>query len=365
MANSFLLGFLRGGKKPTIPALIKRADCLWSFHLTGQGKGRRGRKRKEKKNKNVGFFLTGFIIIFAVFAVVAFFASYYLFFIKTQTPVKNSESENRNYHIVVTGNSENELFLRQVYEGASSLSELYNSVVEFYVPSSQAEEVSNQSLFDYVSYVNADCVIAYIDSSYSSISVPRRVDETPIPLVATGQYLPGLQQISFIGNSYWELGKKIGDETVLFLKNGGRAIIVSGITPNQNYSSLMNSLQDVLKSHDNISYSVMESPTPEFLMEHEEESEVLLVCLTEEDTIKTAQLLMGMNLSSDKNIDLIGFGTNETCQLYLQKGLISELISLDPKKIGENAIREFYEFRTKGYANSYIAADVKISRSGK
>ena len=32
MANSFLLGFLRGGKKPTIPALIKRADCLWSLY---------------------------------------------------------------------------------------------------------------------------------------------------------------------------------------------------------------------------------------------------------------------------------------------------------------------------------------------
>ena len=40
-----------------------------------------------------------------------------------------------------------------------------------------------------------------------------------------------------------------------------------------------------------------------------------------------------------------------------------ELVSLDPQKIGEAAIREWFEYRTKGYANSYITADVKISRA--
>jgi len=39
------------------------------------------------------------------------------------------------------------------------------------------------------------------------------------------------------------------------------------------------------------------------------------------------------------------------------------LISQNPEKIGESAIEELFEYRTKGYANSYITADVKISRS--
>lgn len=321
----------------------------------------------EKKSKSANSFLPGFIVLFTLFAVLAFCLFYYILFIMPKrAPVKSSDSDNRNYHIIVTGNSENELFLRQVYEGASKLSGIYNSVVEFYVPSSQAEEISNQSLFDYASYVNADCVIAYTDSSYNIISVPRRVDETPIPLVTTGQYIPTLQQISFIGNSYWELGKRIGDETASFLKNGGHAIIISSSTnTNSNYSSLMNSIQDVLKTHESISYTVMETVQPEDLMNRNSEEEILLVCLTDEDTINTAQTLVEINLISEEQIGLIGFGTNETCQLYLQKGIISELISLDPEKIGETAIREFFEFKTKGYANSYIAADVKITRSAK
>ena len=60
---------------------------------------------------------------------------------------------------------------------------------------------------------------------------------------------------------------------------------------------------------------------------------------------------------------LIGIGGNEVCQLYLQKDWIGELVSLDPEKIGETAIRELFEYRSKGYANSYVTADVKITRS--
>ena len=48
-----------------------------------------------------------------------------------------------------------------------------------------------------------------------------------------------------------------------------------------------------------------------------------------------------------------------------EKNIINELIALDPEKIGESAIREFFEYKEKGYANSYIAADVKITRSSK
>ena len=34
-----------------------------------------------------------------------------------------------------------------------------------------------------------------------------------------------------------------------------------------------------------------------------------------------------------------------------------------PEKIGETAIRELFEYRTKGSANSYITVDVKIAKT--
>jgi len=327
----------------------------------------------EKTKKKSGHFFPILIALFAVLAIISLAIFYYLLVEHTtKTPDRNLQNENRNFHIIVTGNYENELFLTKVYEGAKNICNKYNAVAELYVPRSQAEELSSQSLFDYASFVNADCIIAYIDASYDNISTPHRYDEKAIPLVTTGQYNPNLPQITFIGNSYWELGKKLGDETINFLEGKGRVIIISEDTASSiNYSSLMNSLQDVLRGCDGISYSVKEGITAEDLILNQKTDNkdnidnIVLVCITEEDIIKVAQTLIELHQENNKNIGVIGFGNNETCQLYLEKNIINELIALDPEKIGEAAIREFFEYKEKGYANSYIAADVKISRSSK
>ena len=327
----------------------------------------------EKKNKSSSLKISGFIVLpILLILAVCIITWFFLFVLSKQDITKNAENSERTYHIIVTGSSDTELFLTQVYEGASKLSDQYNAVVELYVPGSQAEEVSTQSLFDYASFVNADCVIAYIDSSWGGISVPRRLDNTIIPLVTTGQYDPNIQQISYIGNSYWELGKKISNETVLFLRenNGGEALIIGKDVFNApSLSSLVNSIQDSLRPHNEISYSITDTLTPEQLLSKADEVSTLIICLTEEDTIAVAQMIIELKLTDSKKFRVIGFGNNETCQLYLGKGIIDELISLDPEKIGEAAIREFFEYRKKGHANSYIAADVKISktanRSGK
>ena len=319
----------------------------------------------EKKNKVPHFSISGFIILPVLVTIaVCLAACYFLFVFSKQTPAKNSDSFSRNYHIIVTGSSDTELFLKQVYDGASKLGASYNAVVELYVPGSQAEDVSPQSLFDYASFVNADCVIAYIDSTSSGISVPRRMDDTIIPLVTTGLYDPNLPQISFIGNSYWELGKKFSDETVKYLNDRGQAFIIGkDVFSASSLSSLVNSIQDSLLAHENISYSISDTISPAQLTDNLINNAVLFICLTEEDTIALAQMIIELKLTDIKRFGIIGFGNNETCQLYLSKGIIDELISLDPEKIGETAVREFFEYRNKGHANSYIAADVKITET--
>ena len=327
----------------------------------------------EMKNKTLSSKTSGFIILPVLVTIaVCFAACYFLFVLSKQAPAKKADASSRSYHIIVTGSSDTELFLKQVYYGASRVGNTYNAVVELYVPGSQAEDVSTQSLFDYASFVNADCVIAYIDSSCGGISVPRRLDDTIIPLVTTGQYDPNIQQISFIGNSYWELGKKISDETISFLKknNGGQALIIGkDVFTAPSLSSLVNSIQDSLRTHTEIHYSITDILTPEQFLFAADNNSDLIICLTEEDTIAIAQMIIELKMTESKNFGVIGFGNNETCQLYLSKGIIDELISLDPEKIGEAAVREFFEYRKKGHANSYIAADVKISktidRSGK
>lgn len=225
---------------------------------------------------------------------------------------------------------------------------------------------------DYASYVNADGIIAYIDSADEVIPDLTKIHAEPIPLVTTGHFASGIKQISFIGNNYWELGNTIGTETVAGLNENGIAFIISSeYSSNITYSNMTNSIQTKLKNYPGISYEVVDHVTLENKMNDILEvikenlrldKNVIFVCLTEEDTIRTAQFLTEINILSDKHVNLIGFGNNETCQGYLNKGTIKELISLDPNSIGEAAIRELFEYKRNGYANSYIAADVIIQK---
>ena len=92
-----------------------------------------------------------------------------------------------------------------------------------------------------------------------------------------------------------------------------------------------------------------------------EDERNIFICLTEDETIMTAQQLA--ELYPPDNYILLGFGGNEVCQLYLQKGFITELFSLNPQRIGEAAVRELFEYRNKGYANSYVTAEVKVTKA--
>lgn len=311
----------------------------------------------DNKKQNTIFKIFAFIFIILVISSIA--VSIILFTKTTKSYAYSiEETTPHDYHVIVTGTYENHSFLEQVYEGAKLYSDQYNAVVELYVPGSQAEDVPLQTLLDYVSFVNADGVIVFNDAPDSILTVPAKVESESIPLITTGQYNPNLQQISYIGTSYWELGKKIATEANAILHgNGNILIICNEYLSSLNYANLMNSMLDVLRTQKGINHSIITD-----ISDYNPTQTInLLVCLSEEDTIKTAQKLQDLELKNPPRV--LGFGTNETCQLYLEKGIVTELVDVDPFKIGVTAIRELFEYRNSGYANSYIAADVQFLRS--
>lgn len=282
---------------------------------------------------------------------------------------KPNENDSRSYHIIVTGTYENQLFMEKVYEGALKEAANHSAVVEMYVPEAQASNLSLQDLLDYCVYVNADGVIAYIDSPDEKITMLTRSEGYEIPLVTTGQFSPEVQQISFIGSGYWELGKKVADEILnLILTDNNQVpecqvyVINDFLSANSNYNNLINSMQTTLHSYPDIETTVLKNLEDDFILENAASSvKNIFVCLSEDSTIRTAQILNDSFKGSDYKV--IGFGSNEACQIFLEKNLVSELISLDPEKIGQAAMTELFEYRNKGYANSYIAADIKVTKA--
>lgn len=296
------------------------------------------------------------LIAFLVFSIV-FYSSLIISRTQNQAQNETNPSDTCLYHIIITGTYENQAFLSDLYKGAASVADSYKALVDLHVPDSQADTTSIQKLFDYCSFMNADGIIAYIDSPDENPLLLKRTDNFSIPLITTGQFSPNLQQVSFIGINNWELGKKIADEIHSLLAQGGYVYIInSSLTTN--YSNLISSIQSALQENQSIQTRVIEN-LPEDMEIYGNNN--IFICLTEEETIRMAQELSEKFLPY--NYKLLGFGGNEVCQLYLQKGFIAELFSLDPETIGRSAMKELFEYRSNGYANSYITADVTISRT--
>ena len=301
------------------------------------------------------------LLIVSFTALLVFSIIFYAAFLSPHTRPQNQNeynpSDNCLYHVIITGTYENKSFLSEVYKGATKLAGAYKTAVDLYVPDSQADTQSLQNLLDYCSFLNADGIIVYLDSSDDTPLLLRRQDGPAIPVITTGQFSPTMQQISYIGTNNWELGKKIADETSYYLPIGGNVYIISE-SNDINSNTLISSIQSALGDNQTLTTKVIDKVTPDLTIEGRDN---IFISLTEDDTIVSAQLLSEMFDSF--RYKLIGIGGNEVCQLYLQKGWIGELVSLDPEKIGETAIRELFEYRSQGYANSYVTADVKTIRS--
>ncbi len=299
------------------------------------------------------------LLIFSFISLIVFSIIFYAVFFSSRARIQNQNeykpSDNCLYHVIVTGTYENQSFLKEVYEGADRASAYFNSVVDLHIPQSQADTESLQSLLNYCSYLNVDGIIVYVDSPDYKPELLTRSDSPSIPIITIGQFSPNFPQISFIGINNWELGKKIADETQDTLPDGGRVYIISD-SNTQNSNNLISSIQSALQNNILISSMVIEEISPDLSLDGQNN---IFISLTEDQTIRSAQLLSEQ--FNMKNYKLIGFGGNEVCQLYLQKDWITKLVSLDPQKIGQDALYELFEYRSKGNANSYISADVKIS----
>ncbi|MGN0728072.1 substrate-binding domain-containing protein [Treponema sp.] len=300
-----------------------------------------------------------------------FFALGILFFVRSVSSLLHateSVQEDRNYHILVVGQAGDSVFLNQLFEGARSLSRNYSALVELKSPDSLAEDISLQSLIDYASFVNADGIIAYVSPETAPFKSVSRIDGTEIPVITIGYYDDKNPQISFIGSNYSNLGRRMGIESEeLFTSEGKVFVVISGISGSANHSNLLNSLLDYYKSRGIENFEVFgkslrenKKSVEEILLCGNNEGSAL-VCLTEEDTVMALQIAAAC--SDSGRIEILGYGENEALAMYLEKGVLSKLVSFNPSNIGKTAMAELFEYRNKGYANSYITADLQVRRS--
>ena len=279
--------------------------------------------------------------------------------------------EDRNYHIVVTGDYENALFLSQVFEGADSISANYNSIVELYVPQSFAQNESLQHLFDYVSFSNADAVIAFFpqNENLKDLVMPEKNDSQPIPIITIGNYHPQIPQVAFIGINYSEMGKKTAEEAIMLAKPDGKIFLLQGDIGNSSQNSnFMISFYSALakESASTSTLNITETVPREFeLMEKyniQAGEKIVFITLNEYAAVQTSQILSAYN---DVHTDIISVGNSEITESLFQRGKITEIIAVDPKRIGQLAISEIFEYFALHNSNNYLNAEIQIRKAKK
>lgn len=323
---------------------------------------------KSNKKRPINFFSLFFVslslIFFALLCVFCF--SYF----KKRPLDFNYSAEERNYHVLIVGSYENQLFLQQVFEGAEKISARYNVIVELYAPKSYAQNESLQNMFDYASFANADAVIVYVDSAENieNIRFPQKKDTQPIPIINLGLYAPQIPQVAYVGHSYSEFGKRTAEEALNLIDGKGFIFILQGDLGSTNYNSnFMNSFNSVMKQNDaNVRFNVLTKSLYEFEIQQDygvsAGDNIVFIAMNENDAIRLSQNLTAFSELSPK---LIGIGNNEVTQNLFNRGSITEIISVDPEKIGELAIMELFEYLNKSYANNYITAEVQVIKAGQ
>lgn len=93
------------------------------------------------------------------------------------------------------------------------------------------------------------------------------------------------------------------------------------------------------------------------------EPEVNTIIYTDtNDTLAATQVIVDMNLVG--KVQIIGFGSDEPVLEYIEKGIISGSVVVNPDQIGYRAVRLLDELVTEGMSESYIDTGVQIITRG-
>lgn len=285
--------------------------------------------------------------------------------------VEKGGGKSREFNILIVGKNERRSYLEQIYFGAQSVSKQNKAAVTLYTGKSNAEDISMQALFNYASYLNADGVIACMESGEGPLQVPQNSGGKNIPLVTIGAYLPNMPQLSYIGINYSELGKITAREIIGLIGQSGKAILLDSDEQNDaNHSNLMAGLLSALLPHPEISVKALQFERSSSFSKEDnlrqqlasEESLELIVALSEQNTILAAQSARDLNLSG--KVKIIGLGDSDDCRSYFEKKIVTELISVKTQDIGKRAMTELFEYLQNGYANSFVSADVEVLKGG-
>jgi ribose transport system substrate-binding protein len=186
-----------------------------------------------------------------------------------------------------------------------------------------------------------------------------------LKLVLVSHNLPADQPWPFIGTNHFALGKKAGglvegDARRLAVVYSAKApaiyaerelveMGISGVLGNR-LAAPIDSLRTDLNPRDG------ERAVHQLLRDRPDLT--TLVFTDAEDTLAGAQAVIDLNLVG--KVQVIGFGADPAIAEYVQKGIVSASLVVDPERLGFQAVRSLIELCDSGYTSTSVDIGITV-----
>ena len=315
-------------------------------------------------------------------------ATLLVFFISFNNKLNKTEEDRTytRYYAMIAGDSES-TFTDSLYDSIVAKAEEEDAYVEM-ISRSLSQEYSDKELMKIAVASGVDGIILYADESSELRDLIDEAYEENIPVVTLFNDYNLSKRLSFVGISNYNLGKEYGNLIIDMLSDYSLKKDVVKVSvlvdanaedPGQNvlYLAISETLEkDYINhpySHKQVEVSVypvdstnsfsVEESVRNLLMDQENGTPDIVVCLNEIETTSMYQAVVDYNEVGSVNI--LGFYDSPSILKGIERNVIYATISVDVDEIGSTCIDALTEYYELGNTSEYSTADIKVVTKDK
>lgn len=304
------------------------------------------------------------IAVFVLFGVALTQSVRTIISLSNEVSPRESDRNRRAHHISVFLPDQETRFFQQVRTGVDSVAERFDVAVSFHPVGPDSPE------FDLARYSGIDGAIIYPRLPESAIR-PRldTLSADGIPIVLIERDVADDWPWTFVGTNNFEMGRRIGTQ----LSSGGphsRVVVVySDKSPavaaerelvELGINTSVDADADMAIERRHTSLNPLDAEDLTYDLIRSSPAITALVFTDTDDTLAALQVIIDLNVVGQ--VQVIGFGVNDTIVDYLDRGILDAAIAVNPQRIGIEAVRVLTELITTGNAPSYVDTGVEILR---
>lgn len=336
-------------------------------------------KRMDRGYKPMGPVARKLLICCIVVMALLTVASLVLLRLQVMQFDENKDAEvsySMHYGFIASDNSDP--FLLAVYTAAKETAATKGIYVEL-LGENLTGNYSSRELMEMAIAAKMDGIILESDETVQMKNLIDKAVSEGIPVVTYMTDSSDSKRQSYVGVSYYNLGKQYGEEVLKTNHTGECEVLIltkenrADSSRNNVYSGVLDVLAEdetkpPLETEEKTDYSVeitaidtsstfsVEEAVREILLD-EENTTNIVICLDEITTNCVYQALVDYNMVGQ--IDVIGYYDSESILQGIDKGIIWGTVTVDASKMGESCIDALTEYQESGYVSNYLLVEIE------